>query len=130
MFVNGISQSSPLEGLESQQPPGIGAELYLAYYYGAVNDIPHRLFIYELGNQIYTYVDGKPTFVPGTFIFPEVTTVYSAGDGSTQTYNSAGDKLVITQTDALAPTPEPSTFALFGTGVLGVFAVARKRFAS
>jgi PEP-CTERM motif len=35
---------------------------------------------------------------------------------------------VLFQTGSLTPTPEPSTLALFGTGILGLAGVARRKF--
>lgn len=65
----------------------------------------------EDGQQLYTGSESSPTFDLGTFAF------------------TSGDTLTITQVATPAVTPEPSSIALLGTGLLGAAGVLRKRFA-
>ena len=67
--------------------------------------------ITEDGQQLYTGSESSPTLDLGTFTF------------------TSGDTLTITQVATPAVTPEPSSIALLGTGLLGAAGVLRKRFA-
>jgi hypothetical protein len=53
----------------------------------------------------------------------------SLTDIGTQT-DSLGDTLIITDTSSAAATPEPSSIALLGTGILSFAGIARRRFVS
>jgi hypothetical protein len=79
--------------------------------------IPGRLF----GLQLFTPDAANPTFKTGTF--------------DLYTINRGGGPLVLDYSLSITPettaqTPEPSTLGLFGTGVLGLIGVARKRLRS
>lgn len=63
------------------------------------------------GPQLYAGMESSPTFIPGTYHL------------SYPGYNDA--TLIIRDTSI---TPEPSSFVLLGTGVLGVAAAGRRRF--
>jgi hypothetical protein len=67
------------------------------------------------GSQLFTPDAATPTFVPGTY------DLLSFGSGPTLPYG-----LTITP-ETTAPTPEPSTLALFGTGLAGLIEFARTR---
>lgn len=133
LTINGVTQyagvpgDNPGEGFEQLQPLGIGAELYVGYGGGTIDGIFHNLYLFEQGPQIYTYVNGHPTFTPGTIVFPQVEYVdYTPYNGVTTIWEY-GDTLVISQGDPAAATPEPSTLLLLGTGLLGTLGIARRR---
>ena len=66
-----------------------------------------------IGPQLYTGLESSPTFILGTYYLNDY---YSGLVSAT---------LVIRDTSV---TPEPSSFILLGTGVLGVAAAGRRRF--
>ena len=68
------------------------------------------------GPTLFTGTVENPTFIAGTYNLT----------GEAQEGNGVGGQLVITNDTAV--TPEPSSLALLGTGVLGVVGVARRRF--
>jgi PEP-CTERM motif len=75
---------------------------------------PGRLF----GAVLFTPDAANPTFLNGTF---DLSAINPKGDPPVLDYS-----LSITP-ETTAQTPEPSTLGLFGTGVLGLIGVARKR---
>jgi hypothetical protein len=113
------------EGFESLQAPGVGAELFVAYQVGILNGTPQVVNLFEQGPQIYTLLNGKPEFTPETVVFPVFDELIPSGTSYLEPQGT-GDKLVVTQVDSAA-TPEPSSFLLLGTGLLGAFAAVRNR---
>jgi hypothetical protein len=131
--IEHVTATSPgdlgVEGFESLQSPGVGAEFYVGYRTGFVDGVAQYQYYFEQGIQIFTYVDGAIVYTPGTYIFPEVVTVdYAYPAYGDQTSYGSDDELVITQTDtSVSAVPEPSAFVLFGTGLIGAMGVIRRR---
>jgi PEP-CTERM motif len=79
--------------------------------------VPGRLF----GPTLFAPDAANPTFLTGTF---DLGAINPKGDPPVLDYS-----LSITP-ETTAQTPEPSTLGLFGTGVLGLIGIARKRLGS
>ena len=69
------------------------------------------------GPQLFTETAAAPTFLLGTFILTDLLS------------GTAVESLTIAPVASATVTPEPSSIALLGTGVLGIAGVVRKRFA-
>ncbi|HEY5329978.1 MAG TPA: PEP-CTERM sorting domain-containing protein [Acidobacteriaceae bacterium] len=72
------------------------------------------------GPTLYTGDESSPAFIVGTY--------YLMTDPFGPNNNLVGGTLTITAGDSAAPTPEPSSYVLFGTGLLGAFGAIRRRF--
>ncbi len=80
---------------------------------------------YFNGQQLYSGTEAAPTFLTGqTFSFANTENPSNGG-------TPAGSyTLAITPSSPASVTPEPSSFALFGTGVLAAVGVVRRRWAA
>ena len=81
-------------------------------------------FGYDFGGvQLFTGSPATPTFVLGTFTLDETPSVNTVPNGK----SGIGTLIITDITDTPSPTPEPSTFVLLGTGILGFAGVARRK---
>ena len=103
--VNGTAASPSEEDFDNStfDPP---LDLFVSYALAGQTEV-----LREDGQQLYTGSESSPTFDLGPFTF------------------TSGDTLTITQVATPAITPEPSSIALLGTGLLGAAGILRKRFA-
>jgi hypothetical protein len=81
----------------------------------SIGNNPGRLF----GTQLFTPDAANPTFLTGTF---DLTAINPKGFPPILDYS-----LTITP-ETTSPTPEPSTLALFGTGLAGLIRLAQSRY--
>ena len=85
-----------------------------------------QYFVAVEGIQVFTGTTQAPTFTLGQFTS---TDVYGLA-GSTATVNITDIAVTPPPTSPTSVTPEPSSIALLGTGMLGIAGVVRKRFAA
>jgi hypothetical protein len=69
---------------------------------------------FSSGPQVFTGTEADPSFLTGVFNLIDTST------GAQTTLTITGD----------SPVPEPSTFALLGTGILGLAGATRRKFSS
>jgi hypothetical protein len=98
---------------------------------------PYDLFIANVGgNTANLFLDTITTgsVVGGDLTIKGTGTVIINGvtyDGTldlTSQGGSGGDTVTFSATTTATPTPEPASLALFGTGLLGIVGVARRKF--
>ena len=111
-------------GLSSSDPGylGMAAASNGFYNFGSAVTLAsgQQYFFYESAAIPAGAISGNSTYA-GSFFFSQ-----SSTSGYTSTTAANFD---VTGTSTISATPEPSSFALLGTGVLGMAGVLRKRFA-
>ena len=70
---------------------------------------------FEEAKDIFSGPPENPTFIPGT------------STGFASTLDGEGEPATTLEIERLAPTPEPSSFILLGSGLLGFAGVARRK---
>jgi hypothetical protein len=98
----GLAQTDPLLGFSNGSPT-------LTFFDSLAG-------INLIGPQVYSGLESAPTFIAGT---------YDVTDAAT-----GGDATLVIKSESTPPaaTPEPSTFVLLGSGLLGAFGMVRRRF--
>jgi hypothetical protein len=77
------------------------------------------------GDQAYTGSENDPTIVPGTYDLGFYSGVFLNGSDDEPVLETLTGDVVIEATPT--PTPEPSSFFLLGTGLLGLAALAGRK---
>ncbi len=78
----------------------------------------------SLGNGIYNFVDGGTGILNATGYATTNVTFDLTAQGPLNSYNTFSEFVI---EGASSPTPEPASLALFGTGLLGIVGVARRK---
>ena len=79
------------------------------------------LYLDEYGPQVFSGTTANPTFHNGTFTFSNGSSTINGVDS-----DADGDVLTVSVVPAVSAVPEPSTLALFGTGVISLAAFGRR----
>jgi PEP-CTERM motif len=120
LFLAGETAESPSEiFLSGGQGDGVDLEVFFQLSNGI--GLPSTLEFYLAGPQLFTGPLTAPVFLLGT---TSLTGQLVTDPGGSHSPNVPGD-LTISQ-ESTSPVPEPSTFAMLGTG-LAAFAACRRR---
>ena len=121
LFVAGEAAESPSEFfLQAGRDEGLDLEVSFQLSNGI--GLPSTLEFYLAGPQLFTGPLSAPVFLLGT---TSLTGQLVTDPGGSHPVNILGD--LTTSQESSSPVPEPSTFALLGTGLAAAFVVCRRR---
>lgn len=121
LFVAGEAAESPSEFfLQAGRDEGLDLEVFFQLPNGI--GLPSTLEFYLAGPQLFTGPLTAPVFLLGT---TSLTGQLVTDPGGSHPVTILGD--LTTSQESTSPVPEPSTFALLGTGLAAAFVACRRR---